>query len=244
MHVGINSRMGRPRMRSRSLALIGAGLAAAFAIGAPTTQAAAPPHWYLQESGSWVSLSGLTGLVEQMTPETLSGEGELAVYTENEPHGEKPVSNCLAKDTESIEDPSEATLPGTGSMEAFEVICEKGTGSLNAAYPTPCLYGEGFELKGVDLNWPSVLESGTKAKAKSRATSGSTGFDSVGSASSKYSVCTPGNTRNTRDSCDPKCSSAESGSSRRPQANSSNPHPERTSTSRAPCSSSPPTSKT
>jgi hypothetical protein len=164
------------------LALIGAGLAAAFAIGAPTTQAAAPPHWYLQESGSWVSLSGLTGLVEQMTPETLSGEGELAVYTENEPHGEKPVSNCLAKDTESIEDPSEATLPGTGSMEAFEVICEKGTGSLNAAYPTPCLYGEGFELKGVDLNWPSVLESGTKAKAKSRATSGSTGFDSVGSA--------------------------------------------------------------
>lgn len=166
-------------MRPRRLTLIGAGLAAALAIGAPSTQAAVPPHWYLQESGSWVSLNGLTGLVELMTPETLTGEGELAVDSENEPHGERPVSNCLAKDRESIEDPSETTLPGTGSMEAFELICEKGTGSLNAAYPAPCVYGEGFELRGVGLNWPSVLELGTKAKAK--ATSGPTAFDTFGS---------------------------------------------------------------
>jgi hypothetical protein len=117
------------------------------------------PRWYVKETGVLVPLSpsGLVGLVEVVSPETLQGQGELTVVSNSQPvKREKPVSNCLAKDRESIEDGS--FLPGTGQMEEFELVCEKGTGPLNGAELPPCLYGEGFEMKGVAPSWQSTLE--------------------------------------------------------------------------------------
>lgn len=158
-------------MRAKHLTLIGLCLIGVFAMTsssrsrdagrlarAAATQAASP-RWYVKETGSLVSYSGDSGLAELQSPETLQSQGEMQVFTHRHPKSEPPRSDCLVKDRESIEDPSNALLPGTGEMEEFEVVCEKGTGILNAGEPAPCGFGEGFELKGVHLNWPSTLEA-------------------------------------------------------------------------------------
>jgi len=139
-------------MRLGRLTSTGLCLIAAFAMTAATAQAATP-LWYVKETGSWVPFGGKAGLVELMAPETLQSMGGLEVVS-------KSTSNCLVRDRESIEDPQIAPGPGTGEMEEFEVLCERGTGSQNAAAPFPCVTGEPFELKGVSPNWPSVLEVG------------------------------------------------------------------------------------
>jgi|GEM_PF-4369467 len=157
-------------MRVKRWTLIGLCLIAVFAmtstdrsqdagrlVRAAATQAAAP-RWWVKETGSLVSYNENSGLTELKSPETLESQGELQVFTHRHPPNEPPRSDCIVKDRESIEDPSNGLLPGTGAMEEFEVVCEKGSGPLNAGQPSPCGFGEGFELKGASLNWPSTLE--------------------------------------------------------------------------------------
>jgi len=128
---------------------------ATFAVSTAGAQAGTP-RWYGKETGSLVPIGGDGGLVELMSPENLQSMGQLTVVVG------KSVSVCLVKDRESIENPMNALLPGTGEMEEFEVVCEEGTGpGLNAAAPFPCvLVGEAFELKAVNVSWPSTLEVG------------------------------------------------------------------------------------
>src|ERR1017187_1533813 len=115
---------------------------------------ASPPRWYGHEAGSGIPLNGQAGLVEPQSPETLQSVGELRVFGK----GQKP-SECLAKAHEDISNPQNKSLPGTGEMDEFELLCEKSTGFGNYAEPYPCAFGEPFELKGVGLNWPSTLEA-------------------------------------------------------------------------------------
>jgi hypothetical protein len=144
--------------RLQRLTSIGVCLIAVFAITAAAAQAGSP-RWYGQETGSLVPFNGDAGLVELASPERLTSMGLLAVEV---PRGGKTaVSNCLVRDRESIENPHDAHLPGTGAMEEFEIVCEEGTGAANYAAPFPCVTnGEAFELKGLSLNWPSTLEVG------------------------------------------------------------------------------------
>ncbi len=141
-------------MKLGRLTMIGLCVAAALAMTATAAQAA--PRWFVKETGLPPKE---TGLHEVLVPETLLGEGELSVYSNAHPPKERPISNCLVRNRESIDDPEETELPGTGEMEEFEVVCEKGTGSLNAAMPYPCTHGETFELKATGLNWVSTLET-------------------------------------------------------------------------------------
>jgi hypothetical protein len=140
--------------------LVGLCSVAVFALTSVVAQAGVP-RWYVKETGSLVSYDEHSGVVEPPSPETLQSQGELQVVTTRKLAKRPSFSNCLSKGRASISNPVEATLPGTGGIEEFEVVCEKGTGSLNAGQPAPCIYGEGFELKGLSLNWPFTLESVT-----------------------------------------------------------------------------------
>jgi hypothetical protein len=144
--------------RLQRLTSIGGCLIAVFAITAAAAQAGSP-RWYGQETGSLVPFNGDAGLVELESPERLTSMGLLEVEVPR--GGETMVSNCLVRDRESIENPQDAHLPGTGAMEEFEIVCEVGTGAGNFAAPFPCVQnGEAFELKGLNLDWPSMLEVG------------------------------------------------------------------------------------
>ena len=162
-------------MGRRRLTLVVLCLFAVFATAAATARAPLPghelvrtpdasvPRWWMKETGSLASYTGTSGLTEIAAPETLVGEGEIKIVSNSVPKGERPISDCLLRNRELIEDPAETSLPGTGEMEEFELVCEKGTGQLNAAYPHPCIPGEAFEVKGVAGTWTSTLEaSGTR----------------------------------------------------------------------------------
>jgi hypothetical protein len=142
------------------LCLVGVCLVGVFAVTSAVAQTVVP-RWYVKETGSLVSYSEQSGLIELQSPETLQSQGELLVLTTRQLEKRPSLSNCLGKDRASISNPAESSLPGTGEMEEFEVVCEKGTGSYNAGQPAPCFVGEGFELKGLNLNWPFTLESVT-----------------------------------------------------------------------------------
>jgi len=138
------------------ISVVAGCVAALLAVNAAGASANAP-RWWLKETGSLVEYSGTGGLVEATTPETLLGEGELAVTSKSVPKAEKPISNCLARTAQRIVDPAEVALPGMSEVEQFEIACEKGTGSLNAAFPPPCSAGEAFEMIG-SVPWSAVLE--------------------------------------------------------------------------------------
>jgi len=144
-------------MALKRLTLLGLGLIGVFAIASATAQATVGPRWYLKETGGYIPLSGLSGLIEPMAQETLQSEGEISVVTNVKYSGLRSLSECLVKDRGSIEDPPNMELAGTGEMEEFGVVCEKESGGLNAAAPYPCVVGEPFELIGVG-RWPSTLE--------------------------------------------------------------------------------------
>jgi IPT/TIG domain len=148
-------------MRPRRLTVIGSCLIALCAMTSAGAQAGAP-RWYGQKTGSLVPFGGNAGLVEPPSPESLQSMGQLKVIVSTR------VSVCFVKDRGSIEDPSDPLLPGTGKMEEFEVLCEEGTGpGPNEAAPFPCVTnGEAFELKGINLNWPSTLEVGASQTTK------------------------------------------------------------------------------
>ncbi len=149
--------MGFKRLRLSLLCMLGV-----FASASAVAHAGAP-RWYGKATGSLVPISGTSGLSELTSPETLHSAGQVKVVSSN-------FSECLVKDRETVEDPSNVLLPGTGQMEEFEVVCEEGTGpGLNAAAPFPCVtVGEAFELTGINLNWQSTLEVGG-AKHNARA---------------------------------------------------------------------------
>ena len=136
---------------------------AIWALGA-SAASAAPPRWELGEAGSWVSLNEEVGLAELMSQQQLTGQGELRLGSYRSPPGEPPISNCLLKASQSIENPANPALPGTAEMEGLESICEKGTGNTNAGEPSPCAFGEPIELNGRGMPWPGTLEASPKGK--------------------------------------------------------------------------------
>jgi len=149
-------------LRRSLLALLCAS--ALCVLGSPAAAQASAPRWFVKEAGAFVQIGGLTGLAEFMSSETLQGLGVLEVISNATPLHLKPISDCETKERQSIEDPPELSLPGTGAMEEFELLCEKETGSLNAAAPYPCTtVGEQFEVRGVGFTWPAKLEPGSSA---------------------------------------------------------------------------------
>lgn len=155
-------------MGLRGLALMASCLCALLATSSAEAQLGAP-RWYAQETGILVP-QGNSGLVEVSPPESLQSVGHVSVIVG------KAESACLAKDQQSIENPSEGLLPGTGEMEEFELVCEEGTGpGPNNAAPFPCVTrGEAFEVKGVNLNWPGTLEIGGVKRTGSKRSKTST----------------------------------------------------------------------
>jgi len=145
----------------RRLALLGLCLVGMLAATAQGAQAA--PHWFVKEPGVFGGWTAVEGFVEAMPQETLRSEGEMTI-TSNSPSGRlRPISECLARGTALVEDPSSKTLPGTAMIERFEGICEKETGGLNAASPYPCRLGEPFEFRIAGGSWAGQLEQeGTK----------------------------------------------------------------------------------
>jgi len=161
-------------LKPRSLVLIGAVALAIAAITSAAAQTSRPsagrsvakiassetliPRWWVMPSGSFVNYKESAGLSE-VAQETLQGQAELQVRSNTHVHGLPPVSDCIAKAQQTIEDPASTSLPGTGVMSEFEVICEKGTGNANAAEPYPCTAtGEPFEIKATGA-WPGTLEA-------------------------------------------------------------------------------------
>lgn len=144
-------------LRRSLLALLCAS--ALCALSSSAAAQAEEPRWFVKEAGAFVQIGGLTGLTEFMSSETLEGLGGMQVNSNAKPLHLKPISECEAKQRQSIEDPPDLALPGTSAMEEFELLCEKETGGLNAAAPYPCTtVGEQFEVRGVGFNWAGKLE--------------------------------------------------------------------------------------
>jgi hypothetical protein len=139
--------------------LVGPCLIVAAAMMASTAQAGAP-RWYGKRTGALVPYGGNAGLVELGSPESLQGVAQIKLMTTK-------LSLCLIKSQESIANPSSALSPGTGEMEEFEAVCEEGTGpGPNEAAPFPCINGEAFEVRGLNLDWPSTLEVGSSEQGR------------------------------------------------------------------------------
>jgi hypothetical protein len=123
-----------------------------------TASAQAAPRWFVKEAGAYVPVSDLSGLSEFMGAENVVALGDLQVKSNAKQLHFRPVSECLVKARQSIEDPPETSQPGRGEMEEFEVLCEKETGGQNAAQLYPCTtFGEQFEIRDVG-NWAGKLE--------------------------------------------------------------------------------------
>ena len=121
----------------------------------PSTAHAGQPRWYGKLTGALVPFGGNAGLVELGSAESLEGVGQIKIETTK-------LSYCLIKSQESVANPSDAGSPGTGEMQEFEAVCEEGTGpGPNEAAPFPCVNGEAFEARGLNLGWPSSLEVGS-----------------------------------------------------------------------------------
>jgi hypothetical protein len=135
--------------------------AKATAVAAEATTA---PHWYVLESGNLVAYNESSGLSELTEPETLDIAGEVQLHNEEKISKLPPYSNCLMKGQETITDPPEGSVPGSGELQELEISCEKSTGNLNAGQPYPCTTaGEAFELKAVGGPWASTLvDTGVK----------------------------------------------------------------------------------
>jgi hypothetical protein len=143
------------RMTTLAAGLLAAGLIATLA---PSAEAASspPPLWYVQQTGAYIPLGLNSGLEEITSPETLQGSGDIvlsAIHT----------SDCISRSRQLIEDPPMPIVPGSGSMEQFELLCEKSTGAANGAEAYPCLYGEPFEVRQTK-DWAGTIEEGPKQK--------------------------------------------------------------------------------
>ncbi len=137
-------------------AMLAFGSAAAQA-SSLAAQTSSPPLWYVQQTGAFVPLAENSGMEEIPAPETMIGLGNIEVTSGR-------VSECISRERQLIEDPPMAIIPGSGAMEEFELLCEKGTGAANEAEAPPCVNGEPFEVRATHLNWAATLEEGPKVK--------------------------------------------------------------------------------
>jgi hypothetical protein len=148
-------------MSSRRLATVAAFVAVFCAAAGPASAQTGPPRWFAKETGVTAPLNEQGGLVEPQSPETIASQGATKVFGRR-----ANTSECLTKDEETISNPENQLLPGTGELTELELLCEKSTGFGNYAEPYPCAFGEPFELKAVELNWTSTLEAEEPAKGK------------------------------------------------------------------------------